>query len=48
MRLASPSSLYRAFRVAWHAQPTEPPALAVTPAGNSSRLYASWNGVGAG
>jgi hypothetical protein len=45
MRLAAPTSLYRAFRVAWHAQPVEPPALAIAPAGNSSRLYASWNGA---
>ena len=36
---------YRAFRFPWTARPFWRPALAVSPSGNGTTLYASWNGA---
>jgi hypothetical protein len=36
---------YRAYRYPWSAQPLTKPALAASPAGASTQLYASWNGA---
>ena len=45
MHLPTPASSYRAFRVAWQAQPATAPALAVRTAGRRTKLWASWNGA---
>jgi hypothetical protein len=43
---AVPSSTYRAYRFPWSAQPSGPPALAMSPNPNGATdLYASWNGA---
>lgn len=36
---------YRAFRFTWTGLPTTRPAVAVRPAGDRTRVYASWNGA---
>jgi hypothetical protein len=38
---------YRAYRLAWSADPTEPPAIAAvrSPAGRGATVYVSWNGA---
>ncbi len=45
-RLAGNTTLsYRAFRSAWAGFPTEPPAVAVAPAGSATTVWVSWNGA---
>src|SRR5205085_1978145 len=36
---------YRAFRFAWHATPTDPPAIAAKASGGNTKVWASWNGA---
>ena len=36
---------YRAFRLPWSAQPSDPPAIAAEKAGSGAIVYASWNGA---
>jgi len=45
--LPSTYESYRAYRLPWSGQPSEPPALAVVrpKAGRGAKVYASWNGA---
>jgi Arylsulfotransferase (ASST) len=44
--LPSPGETYRAYTYPWTATPASPPSLATaTKAGNTSAIYASWNGA---
>lgn len=44
-RLTPGANSYRAFLGAWSAMPTRPPDVAVTRAGTTATVYASWNGA---
>jgi hypothetical protein len=45
-RFPTGSNSYRAFRYPWNAQPTTPPAFALSPeSGGRLIVYASWNGA---
>lgn len=45
-RLPRPGESYRAYKFAWSATPTYPPAIAVRPSkGSGETVYASWNGA---
>ena len=45
-RIAGANSSYRAYEFSWHAQPADPPAIAVGRGrGGRTNVYASWNGA---
>jgi hypothetical protein len=43
--LVSPVQFYRAFRLAWTAQPTGSPFASASASGSGTIVYASWNGA---
>lgn len=45
-RMPYPAQSYRAYKFPWSATPSDPPAIAVKPAGaGADTVYASWNGA---
>jgi Arylsulfotransferase (ASST) len=44
-RFVGNNSSYRAFRYAWTARPTTPPAVSASTSGASTNVYVSWNGA---
>ncbi|HEY2719788.1 MAG TPA: arylsulfotransferase family protein [Solirubrobacteraceae bacterium] len=43
--LPAPAQIYRAYRAEWNAVPAAVPSIALTPAGATTTVYASWNGA---
>jgi Arylsulfotransferase (ASST) len=43
-QLPAGESSYRIYREPWSAQPSEPPAIVAVPEGQTTHVYASWNG----
>ncbi|HEY1451082.1 MAG TPA: hypothetical protein VGF47_09015, partial [Solirubrobacteraceae bacterium] len=43
--LPAPAQIYRAYRAEWNAIPAAVPSIALTPAGATTTVYASWNGA---
>jgi hypothetical protein len=45
IHFSQPLQTYRGFRYQWWGQPTTPPSIAASPAGNGTTVYASWDGA---
>jgi hypothetical protein len=44
-QLPAGENSYRVYREPWSGQPSEPPTIVATPEGNTTVVYASWNGA---